>query len=400
MHLFLFAKQPVGAGMMQDRLRDFAAKLGHGTAEIFPKQTKISGDKNLGSWLNAPYQDVADTKRYAVRPGGDAMTAEEFLDAAEAAKQTVEWFSQPFCWNTDYLPSGPPCLNRLIEIGMPAGTWNAIIFNAAIYCKKAFASDWKDRLVQLAAKVTPPERFARHMDDLQDMKKSLTTKDYAYQCSNSPLKEYCNQGECRKRAHGVGGTKALPILTSLSKLLTDPPLWFLEIEGHQLELTTEELLNPLAFQVKCANHQIVVQVVGRAKWVDYLGPFITKANQIPITVDGTKRDDGSLRETFVSLLERFCNDRAQAHSLEQMRALHRPYTADKETRFCFGDFVIFLSQKKLANFQQNKAYAMLRGLGGKTEEKSVSGVSTRFWIIPAFPKADKLPDEKFDLGNY
>jgi hypothetical protein len=174
----------------------------------------------------------------------------------------------------------------------------------------------------------------------------------------------------------------------------------LEIEGHRLELTTEELMNPVAFQIKCANKKIAVQVVGRAKWTKYIGPFITKANEIPITADGTKRDDGSLRETFVSLLERFCNDRAQANSLEQMRALHKPYTADGVTKFCFGDFVIFLSQKKLANFQQNKAYAMLRELGGKTDEKSVSGLSTRFWIIPAFAKADKLPDENFDSGNY
>lgn len=400
LHLYLFCKVPVPAEKLQDKLREIAAKLGHGTAEIFPKQTKMGGERDLGSWLNAPYQDVANTKRYAVRPGGDAMTAEEFLTAAETAKQAAEWFSQPLAQNTDCLPDGPPCLNHLIEIGIPPGTWNTVMFNTAIYFKKAHPNDWKDQLVQVAAKVTEPKRFAGHADELQDMKKSLTKKDFAYACSKHPLLEHCSRKQCWKRKHGVDKGGELPVLSSLSQLLTDPPLWFLEIEGHRLELTTEELMNPIAFQIKCANKKIAVQVVGRAKWTKYIGPFITKANEIPITADGTKRDDGSLRETFVSLLERFCNDRAQANSLEQMRALHKPYTADGVTKFCFGDFVIFLSQKKLANFQQNKAYAMLRELGGKTDEKSVSGLSTRFWIIPAFAKADKLPDENFDSGNY
>src|SRR5262249_12295142 len=44
-HLYLFASTPVPAGKMQDRLRDLAASLGHGQAEIFPKQSKISNDK-------------------------------------------------------------------------------------------------------------------------------------------------------------------------------------------------------------------------------------------------------------------------------------------------------------------------------------------------------------------
>ena len=400
LHLFLFCKTPVPAGQMQDKLRDIAARLSFATAEVFPKQTIISGEKDLGSWLNAPYQDVANTKRYAVRPGGDAMTAEEFLDAAEAAKQPAEWFSQPLAQNTESLPGGPPCLQHLLELGFPEGTWNAGMFNVAIYCKKAFPSDWKDRLAQLGAKVTAPQRFAGHMDDLQNIKDSLTKKDYSYQCGKQPLIPYCNQVECRKRAHGVGGTKALPILTSLSKLLTEPPLWFLEVEGHRLELTTEELVNPLAFQIKCVNHSIAVQVGGRAKWMEYLGPFITKANEIPVTADGSKSDDGSSRATFIGLLEWFCNDRAQAGSLEQMRALHKPYTADGVTNFRLGDLMLFMSQKRVNNFQQNKVCSMLRELGGKSDEKSISGLSTRFWIIPAFAKAECLPEENFDSRNY
>jgi putative DNA primase/helicase len=92
-HLFLFCKEPVPAGKVQDKLRDIAALLGHGTAEIFPKQT--GGERDLGSWLNMPYQNMAETTRYAVRPGGDAMTAEEFLAAAESCKVEPNWIARP-----------------------------------------------------------------------------------------------------------------------------------------------------------------------------------------------------------------------------------------------------------------------------------------------------------------
>jgi len=40
-HLFLFVFDPVPAYLMQKKLRQVAASIGFGTAEIFPKQTKL-----------------------------------------------------------------------------------------------------------------------------------------------------------------------------------------------------------------------------------------------------------------------------------------------------------------------------------------------------------------------
>ena len=54
-HIFLFVFDPVPAALMQKKLKDIAACLGYGQAEIFPKQTKLlleRGDK--GSALNMP----------------------------------------------------------------------------------------------------------------------------------------------------------------------------------------------------------------------------------------------------------------------------------------------------------------------------------------------------------
>jgi putative DNA primase/helicase len=47
-----------------------------------------------------PYQNAAETKRYAVRPDGDAMSPEEFLAVAESCKVEPDWIARP-------LPSAP-----------------------------------------------------------------------------------------------------------------------------------------------------------------------------------------------------------------------------------------------------------------------------------------------------
>ena len=77
-HVYLFSTEPVPASQMQAKLRDIAARIGHGTAEIFPKRTRMGGDRDLGSWINMPYLDAANTNRYAIAPDGAQLTAEGF----------------------------------------------------------------------------------------------------------------------------------------------------------------------------------------------------------------------------------------------------------------------------------------------------------------------------------
>jgi len=78
-HIYLFTKEPVSAESMRTKLSEIAALLGHGGSEIFPVQAKLA-EKDFGSWLNVPYYNVAETTRYAVRPDGESLSAEQFLE--------------------------------------------------------------------------------------------------------------------------------------------------------------------------------------------------------------------------------------------------------------------------------------------------------------------------------
>ena len=40
-HIYLFIDEPVSASLLQRKLRQLAASIGFGQAEIFPKQTQL-----------------------------------------------------------------------------------------------------------------------------------------------------------------------------------------------------------------------------------------------------------------------------------------------------------------------------------------------------------------------
>ena len=395
LHLYLFCQAPVPAAQIQEKLQDIAARLGHGTAEVYPKQTTIRVEKqDLGSWINAPYFDAANTNRYAVRPNGDAMTAEEFLNAAEGSKVSTKWVTCPLPLNADALPDGPPCLQHLMALGFPPGTWNSGMFNLGVYCLKAHPDNWKEHLVQLNAVNFPVDKWPS--SDLDGIIKSLSKKkDYLYQCSKPPLVQHCDRVTCRKRKHGVGvgGVNALPVLSSLTKLLTNPPIWFLEVEGHRLELSTEELLNPLAFQVVCANHNVIVPVVGRGAWTEYLRPCMAAVNEVPVADDGTGIDESSAKAHFLELLEQYCAGRAQGQSINEILT-GKPFTENGKTYFRFFGLMTYLTRmgfKDFRDFRRNDVVAVLKGLNATNRQERIGGRVTRVWSVPAFARGDDKP---------
>ena len=55
-HLFLFTDDWISATDMRDHLMEFAAVLGHGGCEVFPKQNKILAERgDVGNFINLPF---------------------------------------------------------------------------------------------------------------------------------------------------------------------------------------------------------------------------------------------------------------------------------------------------------------------------------------------------------
>ena len=137
-HLFLFTKDFVPAGEMQDVLRELSAALGYGGVEIFPKQREILVDRSdVGSWLNMPYFGGEDSTRYAYDKDANNLTPETFLEFVEKRKITREQLLSIKIPKAEELVDGPPCLKVLLKQGFPEGTRNNGLFNIGVYLKKA-----------------------------------------------------------------------------------------------------------------------------------------------------------------------------------------------------------------------------------------------------------------------
>ena len=65
-HLYLFCDPAIPAIDMVAKLNEFAATLGYGGAEIFPKQISRANERDRGNWINLCYWNGDETERYAI----------------------------------------------------------------------------------------------------------------------------------------------------------------------------------------------------------------------------------------------------------------------------------------------------------------------------------------------
>ena len=376
-HVFLFTSEPVEAGEMQDKLREIAAGLGYSGLEIFPKQREVLVSRgDIGSWLNMPYFNGKTSTRYGLSTEGKALTQEEFLVFAEARKVTPDELEALKIASSDDAADGPPCLQILLKQGFPEGTRNNGLFNIGVYLKKAHPDHWEIKLEEYNRKyLIPPLPAQEVLGLIQQHKK----KDYNYKCSDEPIRSYCNSVKCRTCKFGIGELSETPTYSSLAKLDTDPPLWFMSINDKRLELTTEELQNQLKFQRACMdNLNVMPPRMKEAQWQELIQHLLASGLEV-IEVG----QDASVLGQFEELLEAFCTDLAQASTREELlRGV--PWTSEDRTFFRLKDFNEYLLKHRFLDMKLNQIASRLRDLGAKHTFFNIKGRGVNCWSIPAF----------------
>ena len=62
---------------------------------------------------------------------------------------------------------------------------------------------------------------------------------------------HCDKSACRQAKFGIGKNDSMPVIGGLTVLKSEPRLYFMDVDGKRLELTTEQLQMPLQFQRAC-----------------------------------------------------------------------------------------------------------------------------------------------------
>jgi hypothetical protein len=396
-HLYLFLESPHPAGDIQLKLREMVSRLGYGNAEIFPKQSALLSDRgDVGSWINMPYFNVGKTERYALDANGEELTLPNFMNYARMRLTTYEKLREIKPADDNQLPGGPPCLNHLVSLGFPQGTRNNGLFNMAIYAKKADPDNWRTMVQEYnATKMTPP----LDINEVQGIIGSIEKKSFTYTCKQAPIANYCNMTRCRGCKHGIGGEASMPKFGSLSKYDSDPPIWFLDVDGGgRLQLTTEELQSPMYFQKRCMiDLNVMPGLPKRETWNEMIQELLKDVHVIEVPREVTP--EGRLWILF----EEFCTGRSQAKTAEEL-LLGKPYELNGMVYFRAADFLKFLERQNFREFRANMISMHLREWGCVAKFWNLSGKGVNTYGVPkrklnpqtqAFTVATEIANDKF-----
>ena len=377
LHAWVFLTEPAPAGLVQRKLRDMAAALGYGRAEVFPKQTEVLPERgDIGSWINMPYFGGMSGGRHGVRPDGTPMDPAEFLETANLKKVRADELEAYEAEVKPAINDGPPCLQLLITQSFPEGTRNNGLYNLGVYAKKAFPDSWEQTVEQYNIKYMDPPLGS---SEIKEIIKSLKKKDYQYTCTQVPLTHHCNSAVCRGRKFGVGDHSGMPVMTGLTKYASSPPIWFADIEGGgRLELTTEDLQQQGRFQRRCMDslNSMPAQMNQKA-WTAMVQNLLESVTIIEAPSDATPR--GQLNE----LIEKYCTQRAQAMAKEEIR-LGKPYTDGGQHFFTVSGLLSFLERHKFKMGLHEITSYLKNDLGAQHHFSNLKGKGVNYWSIPEF----------------
>ncbi|WP_321476614.1 hypothetical protein [uncultured Paludibaculum sp.] len=390
-HLFLFGREPIPAATMRERLRDLAARIGHGSAEIFPKQSRTT-EKDLGSWVNMPYCGGDTSNRYGVQPTGDPYTMEEFLKAADALAVGPEFFQERKQQHKgDENPEfrdGPPCLAILAEQKVPEGCRNDALLAFGIFGRRKFTAEWRQKVYEYNRKC-----FAEPLSEQEVEGTVLKTlakeKEYRYGCSKPPLNQHCNASLCRMRKYGIGGGR-VPEYGPLMQHEGDEPVWTWFIDGVPVHLTTQQLHRYTLFQ------EAILKAVRTCPpptkqddWVNTLNKFMENVQVIPCPEDTTREGE------FWELVEHFCRNKASAEGMEDMLASPNKVFDPEDGRVYFKLAGLMAVLKRYTfKVDRGEVRRLLEKRGGKDHRDDNTGSTRRYWSVPAPARRESLPVPK------
>lgn len=400
-HLYMFFTEWFPASEIREYLTEISAMLGYSGCEIFPKQDKILADRgDVGNFINLPYFDYDNTLRYMVDADGEAVSLKDFLNWVKKHRVKLTDLDQLLV-RPDEAPfaDAPPCLETMLNNGIPEGTRNTTLFQTGVYCRKKFPDGWQAEMESINQSNFTPPLGAIEVVQVQEQHEK---KQYGYLCTQEPFKSYCNKGLCRSRKFGIGQNAGvdMPNISGLTILLSEPRLYFLDVDGRRLELSTEQLQIPLHFQRQCMEQlNYMPPTLKPAEWQMLVNELLKGASQIEVPEELT------LGGQFKELLRQFCTSRIRAMSPEEVE-LKRPWTENGKTHFKIAGLQEFLINQGFTKLTRPQIQERLKELNDGNEAHEVfrykdeKGVwkSVRTWWVPEFKDEEvELPaGEKYE----
>jgi hypothetical protein len=230
------------------------------------------------------------------------------------------------------------------------------------------------------------------------LQKQHEKKEYQYQCNVEPLKSHCDKQVCKTRKYGVGNGNSAPSIGGLTILLSDPRLFFLDVNGRRLELSTKQLQMQQHFQEACIEQlNYMPPIMKPGEWQTLINRLLEKATTIEVPEELT------MKGQFKELLQTYCTSRIRARSPEELN-IGKPWTENDLTYFTIKGLQEFLRQRGFNGYTRPQLQQRLKDLNSG---QSCNGVYTlkndetgkwsniRVWWVPEFHEEEvELPIEE------
>jgi hypothetical protein len=397
-HLYLFLLHPAPAKLIRTLIKSWADKLNiAGTDCLLPsvdfQQQEDDGLPRISRSINLPYHDVDKTVRYAFAADGETrLTLAQFLDRAEAKRADPRLLvSIP----EDEQGQAPPCVQRMIKDGVPAGLRNEGLTQIAIYLKRVDKDDVLPRLAIINDRVVDPPL---KMDELRKIAKSTARRDYLYRCKIEPSKGLCDSAVCVTREFGIKPSEQnqnevaaaladLPAIDDIARVQDSEAggVYRIRINGHTFTAKAKQLMSVRDAQLLFVE-RIGVILPGKltfGQWYEFIMERIRDA-RIDIQAE-EDTEHGALAATvndFIAGRLKAADDSVGAMQ-NRARLEAGPIREGKEVLFRLSTFERYCRDKRLSLPPTQMATVMLlRKCGARSKRvRTPSGV-VGVWILP------------------
>lgn len=381
-HVYLFMEEQIDAKSMRASLRLLANKIGYPDAEVFPKQDTLD-EKRLGNWINLPYFDVEHTERYCYikKP----ISFEHFIETAEAMQQTAKSLEEVLLGDHS---EAPPCVQQMLSGKVPNGFRNEGLFGIAIYMKKAYPEDWKDRMRDV--NITTFEQPLQSKE-VETVLGSVDRRDYKYRCKEEPCKAFCQAKVCLTRVHGIKpeddpnagdmvGMRMMEI-TGITKVLTEPPVYFVDICGAQVKVSADKLYNPMAMCVVMLEQaDLIVYPMKPKEWHNMLAGAIQTLQREEAPEDASEAGIIRIRmREFLKKARDGVSDADNKEFLAHGQPVILEADGEKFVYFKGSSFVDHLRRTKSSIMKGPDLWSALRSVGIEHVRMRVAGKPTNVW---------------------
>lgn len=392
-HCYLFMAEAANPKLVQSKLTEWAAALGYGGTEVFPKQTARVEDGDAGNWINMPYYDAANTLRPCV-VNNQSLSLEKFLEYAQSRRITMTALRSIKIELSDAFSDGPPCLQHLATIGFDQGGRNNALFNVAVYLKRKNPDGWQDELYQFNySNMNPPLEQA----GVGMIIKGLVKKDYAFKCKEPPICNHCHKKECLRREYGIGhGRKdgaeyGIQLEGITASKAPGSTRWYAEFQGERFSLTTDDLLDQRRLQkLVLEKFQKVIHPMKQEDWLDAVAKLLANVEVVEAP------EDASTEGQFENLLDAFMTRGALARNRDEL-IKGNCWLNPEDQR------IVFRSEDLFAHLQASRfsadphtVWSWVKARGGESSQLRVKGKKVRVWSLP---KPEFYEESAMDVPN-